>query len=135
MKRILSIPEQAPIHAAVSTGSAEKVKALIETPNNRSDINVAARPKGRSPIHVAAEKGFEEVLEVLFSDDSLEPNVDARDSGGQTPLYLAAKGKHGGCVQLLRSKGADLNIRCGNDNLTVRQACSLTLQCHINSIA
>ena len=96
---------------------------MVETPNNRSDVNVAARPSGQSPIHVAAEKGFEEVLEVFFSDESLEANVDARDSRGLTPMYLAAKGKHGSCVQLLRSKGADLNIRCGSDNLTVRQAC------------
>ena len=57
-----------------------------------------------------------------MSDESLEPNVDARDSfGGQTPLYLAAKNKKEECVRLLLEKGADLNIRCGKDNFTVRQ--------------
>jgi ankyrin repeat protein len=61
-----------------------------------------------------------------LSDDSLTPNVDARDAfGGQTPLYLAAKEKKEECVKLLIGKGADLNVRCGKDNLTVRQVISI----------
>jgi|FrelakmetLWP11LW_1041352.scaffolds.fasta_scaffold115735_1 ankyrin repeat protein len=70
--------------------------------------------------------GLDDILDVLLSDDSLTPNVDARDAfGGQTPLYLAAKEKKEECVKLLIGKGADLNVRCGKDNLTVRQVISI----------
>jgi ankyrin repeat protein len=113
---------QAPIHSAVFSQSPEKVRALIENPKNRADVNTQIQNSGQGPIHLAAEQGLDDVLDVLLSDEALVPNVDARDSyGGQTPLYLAAKNKKEECVRLLLEKGADLNIRCGKDNFTVRQ--------------
>ena len=110
----------------------DKVRALTENPNNRADINVAVQNSGQGAIHIAAENGLDEVLEFLLSDDSFAPNVDARDSyGAQTPLYLAAKGKHEECVKLLLAKGADLNIRCGKENYTVRQVPFVALRLYL----
>lgn len=113
--------DQGPIHVAVNVKSAEKVRCLIENENNRADINAPIQPSGQNPLHLAAENGLEEVLEVLLEDGALAPNLNARDSFNSTPLYLAVKAKAEGSVRILMRKGADINAKCGTDNKTIKQ--------------
>lgn len=58
------------------------------------------------PLHVAAAKGFTEVVEVLLQAGC---SVHAREvRSGHTPMYLAAKGGFGGTMRLLRDAGGHL---------------------------
>ena len=62
-----------PIHAAVYAESVEKVRALIENPKNRADVNCPIQNSGQTPIHLAAEKGLDEILDILLNNEHQEP--------------------------------------------------------------
>lgn len=42
----------------------------------------------QTPLWIAAEKGYAEVVEVLVDNDRVDP--DAKDTIGRTPLQMAA---------------------------------------------
>ncbi|CAN4094340.1 unnamed protein product [Withania somnifera] len=67
---------------------------------NESDNN------GRSALHIAAAKGFEDCV-VLLLDFGADPN--SRDSEGNVPLWEAIMGKHETLIQLLIDNGAKLS--------------------------
>lgn len=66
---------------------------------------------GATILHVAACKGYLDVLEMLFSDRKLRSQVrlDVIDSEGWTPLAAAAYWSHPMIVELLLLHGADPN--------------------------
>lgn len=55
------------------------------------EMGAALEPKektfGRTPLHLAAERGHRAVVEFLFRHDA---NIDAVDDSGNTPMHLAA---------------------------------------------
>ncbi|CAK0790585.1 unnamed protein product, partial [Prorocentrum cordatum] len=61
----------------------------------------------RTLLHLAAQGGSEEVLEVLLQHPTAQRHLDARDSARRTPVHLAAAMGFDGCVQrLLEARAA-----------------------------
>jgi ankyrin repeat protein len=56
-------------------------------------------------LHVAAHRGYEDVVEVLLETDST--NITAVDDLGRTALHLAVMNGHGNVAQLLFEYGPD----------------------------
>ncbi|KAG8076236.1 hypothetical protein GUJ93_ZPchr0006g44546 [Zizania palustris] len=78
----------------------------------KSLIRAGADPKntdydGRSPLHLAACKGFEDVVQFLLHEGA---DIDLADKFGNTPLLEAVKQGHDRVATLLFSKGAKLSL-------------------------
>lgn len=69
----------------------------------------AANPDGETALHLVARSGNVEAAKLLLNAGA---KVDARETfGGQTPLMWATARRHAPMVELLASKGADVNAR------------------------
>jgi ankyrin repeat protein len=69
----------------------------------------SANPDGETALHLVARAGNVEAAKLLLAHGA---KVDARETfGGQTPLMWAAARRHAPMVELLASKGADVNAR------------------------
>jgi len=89
--------------------------------------------KGKTPLHLASEKGFEENCQSLIHHGA---DVDARDNNGKTPMHWAAwNGKEKICKLFLQNK-ADCNAQDNYGETPLHKAsyhghenvCSLLLQ-------
>ncbi|GMH30230.1 hypothetical protein Nepgr_032073 [Nepenthes gracilis] len=63
---------------------------------------------GRSPLHLAASRGYENVVLFLIQEGV---DINASDNFGNTPLMEAIKNGHDRVASLLCSEGASLNIK------------------------
>ncbi|XP_047065404.1 potassium channel KOR1-like isoform X2 [Lolium rigidum] len=75
-------------------------------------IRAGADPKktdydGRSPLHLAASKGYEDIVQFLIHEGA---DINLTDKFGSTPLLEAVKHGHGRVATLLFTKGAKLNL-------------------------
>ncbi|KAM0917953.1 hypothetical protein ACQ4PT_009343 [Festuca glaucescens] len=83
----------------------------------KSLIRAGADPKNtdydrRSPLHLAAAKGYEDVVQFLIHEGA---DIDVTDKFGNTPLLEAVKEGHDQVATLLFSQGAKLNLEnCGS---------------------
>lgn len=70
------------LHLAVWNDDVDKVKKIV----SKNDVNVvnATDAKGRSPLHLACEKGVVSLVWSLLSHGAI---VQARDAQGSTPLH------------------------------------------------
>jgi ankyrin repeat protein len=69
----------------------------------------SANPDGETALHLVARSGNVEAAKLLLAHGA---KVDARESfGSQTPLMWATARRHPQMVELLASKGADVNAR------------------------
>jgi hypothetical protein len=69
----------------------------------------SANPDGETALHLVARAGNVEAARLLLAHGA---RVDARETfGGQTPLMWAAARRHPQMVELLASRGADVNAR------------------------
>lgn len=92
---------------AMRRGAAEN--ALVQLVNSGEDINGRSGIKLHAPLHMAADKGSVEVVQLLLTNGAI---VDIADVDGRTPLHYAAEAgteKHLAIVQLLFNAGADVN--------------------------
>jgi ankyrin repeat protein len=88
------------IHNAVADDDVGKVKALLKAD---PELVHSKAGDGATPLHVAAESGYEDVAQVLLAGGAV---VDARDVHGDTPLHLAASKGQRGMAELLLAHGA-----------------------------
>ncbi|KAL6614239.1 hypothetical protein ACP70R_036509 [Stipagrostis hirtigluma subsp. patula] len=113
------------LHAAAAAGEAEAVAALVDMGADTA----AADARGRTPLDVAREKGYQEVVDVLERWElvmtaarrgdlqSLESllskraGVRGRDQYGLTALHLAAIKGHCDAIALLAGSGC-MDIEC-----------------------
>ncbi|KAK9682305.1 hypothetical protein RND81_10G064300 [Saponaria officinalis] len=79
----------------------------------KSFVRAGADPKktdydGRSPLHLAASRGHEDIVQFLIQEGV---DVNVLDNFGTTPLMEAVKNGHDKVADLLRKKGATLDVK------------------------
>ncbi|CAL5442504.1 unnamed protein product [Camellia sinensis] len=91
------------LNCAAYDGDLHRLKRLIGAgaDPNRTDYD------GRSPLHVAASKGYEEITEFLIQKGVA---INITDNFGNTPLLEAIKNGHDHIASLLVKAGASLTI-------------------------
>ncbi|KAL6868590.1 ankyrin repeat-containing domain protein [Trichoderma novae-zelandiae] len=88
------------------TRSETTLQSLL---NGDDDVDEVDQ-QGRTPLSRAAERGDEQIVEMLIK--SGKANINARDQGhGETPLIRAAKEGHDAIVRMLLDAGADVNVQ------------------------
>lgn len=89
--------------AACRKNDLELFKKLVEM-----DLEVNSKDcNGRTCLHEACEKGFDEIVNILFTR-SVE--INEIDLCGDTPVMLAVKNKRKNITEKLVKRGADTSI-------------------------
>jgi ankyrin repeat protein len=90
---------------AAEVGNADMIGLLLEAGADADSPN----PDGQTALLAVARTGNVKAAELLLSRGA---TVDAKEKwGGQTPLMWASARRHPAMMQLLISKGADVNAR------------------------
>ena len=92
---VQTIHECTPLYFAVLSAQVHIVEALADgycANINTSDVG------GLSPLHIACEKGYTDIVKCLLL---LGANYSARDIRGRTPLDWAIERGHAGCISLI----------------------------------
>ncbi|KAF9598827.1 hypothetical protein IFM89_031495 [Coptis chinensis] len=91
------------INSASYYGDLYQLKSLIRSGGdpNKTDYD------GRSPLHLAASKGYEDITLFLIQEGV---DINISDNFGNTPLFEAIKNGHDRVVSLLVKEGASLKI-------------------------
>ncbi|KAJ0412955.1 ankyrin repeat-containing domain protein [Aspergillus carlsbadensis] len=82
--------------------------ATVQLLCDRGAYRYATSDDGEIVLHRLARHGFFDMIQ-FFLDLGLP--VDAQDTDGRTPLFLAIEGQHHSSVALLLSRGASVSIR------------------------
>ncbi|XP_058837293.1 transient receptor potential channel pyrexia isoform X3 [Topomyia yanbarensis] len=100
--------EESLLHCAVRSNALECVKLFIA---EGMDVNMSDK-NGSNSIHLAADLGHTQCLQVLLNCPQADPNIrmQLRDKE-TTALHLAADEGNLECVTLLLSKGADVKAK------------------------
>ncbi|KAG8179340.1 hypothetical protein JTE90_007613 [Oedothorax gibbosus] len=93
------------LHYAVWRGDLETIRFL-----KRYDMDINAKDArvGKTPIHIAAEHGYIDVINYLIENGA---NVESYDERGRTPLYYSVMMDQYEAFKNLIDKGADINIK------------------------
>ena len=95
---------------ASEVADTEILKVLLEAGADADSPN----PEGQTALHAVARTGIVEAAQVLLKAGA---TVDAKEKwGGQTPLMWASARRHPAMMELLISKGADINARSTDRN-------------------
>ena len=110
-----------PLILAAETGHKEMTGLLLERgalvnsavsqERVQFGYGLAKGENGCTPLHYAAQYGYNGVAEVLIKHGA---KVDARNEEGKTPLHLAAAHGFKSVVETLQAGGADINSRDNN---------------------
>lgn len=95
------------LHFAAQNPAPELVQLLYDNgcaPNDRENYT--------SPLHIACEKGFHEVVEVILKQREIDETIliDIKREDGFTALMLAAMKGHLKIVKMLIGAGVDRSI-------------------------
>jgi len=106
-------------HLAIEKRDTNLLKLVLGDQEN-SDVNIKSADfkRGISPLHLAAEKGDIECMQILLEYEDID--VDIKDvKGVQTPILLAIKAKKEEAVKILIENGACIDLKAGR--LTIRE--------------
>ena len=95
------------VFTLLDKGDNAKAKEFFR---GRADIN-GADAKGRTALHIAAEKKAPELISFLLSQGA---QIDARDSAGRTAMKISCEAGDAGSVKLLAAAGADIFFKEGD---------------------
>ncbi|MBL6445148.1 ankyrin repeat domain-containing protein [Fulvivirga sp. 29W222] len=95
---------------AALQGQVEDVKELIASGAN---INILNEAVGEFPIHVAAEKGNVDILDVLIKNGA---DLDVLTKPGYSAAHLAVFSNNYEALKLLLDNGANKNIKDPDGN-------------------
>ncbi|XP_076919720.1 potassium channel KOR1-like [Bidens hawaiensis] len=98
------------LNSAVFNGDLYRVKRLVEAGINSNNKDY----DGRSPLHIAAIKGFADLVEFFLQKEVI---INATDNHGNTPLFEAIKNGHDMVVSMLVEAGAFLEMSNAGDCL------------------
>ena len=93
------------LHWAASNRNSGLARVLLEA---GADVGVGTRIGHYTPLHVAAQAGAGEVVEMLLGAGA-NPELATRAGGGARPLHLAAASGNARAVAALVAAGADVN--------------------------
>ena len=93
---------------AAENGHLDIVRLLL---NKGADINTTSNDRS-SALHKAAEYGHEMLTQILLQPISSRQaiQINAKNTSGKTPLYLAVRDEHEVVVRLLLDAGADVDV-------------------------
>lgn len=106
---------QTPLHLAVITKQLQIVEILLK-------CNVAVDIPdyyGNTALHIACREGNIDIAQIMFQYASNHLMLDLRNYDGLTCLHIAALQKHYRMIELLLSKGANINVQDGKSGRTV----------------
>ncbi len=110
---MFSCASQAGGTALVQATAARQLEAATWLLQRGADVN-ATTEGGRSPLHIAAEAGADDLLQLLLAQGS-KVKLNLQDRNGYAPLHVAAQaGQPDSCAALLGA-GADVNLRAHED--------------------
>ncbi|CAM6092005.1 unnamed protein product [Calypogeia fissa] len=92
------------VNNASYQGDLVQLKQLVK----EGAVVVRADYDGRTPLHLAASKGFESVVLYLIREGA---DVNAIDKFGVSPLQEAVRGGHDNCLLALMDSGAQLRLQ------------------------
>ncbi|OQR96485.1 ankyrin 2,3/unc44, partial [Thraustotheca clavata] len=98
----------APMVQAVENNRTRIVKTLLEFIGNQIHLDNLRNCDDKLMLHVAAENGFNEILELLL-DAGASPNTTTED--GETALHYAARGGNARAIELLVRAQANVNAQ------------------------
>ncbi|KAL8234227.1 hypothetical protein R6Q59_020327 [Mikania micrantha] len=91
------------LNSAVYNGDLYRVRRLVAAGINPNNTDY----DGRSPLHMAAIKGYADVIQFLLQKGAV---INATDNVGNTPLFEAIENGHDMVVSMLVEAGAFLDI-------------------------
>jgi ankyrin repeat protein len=110
-----------PLHYAVNVKSLECVQELVATPYIKHAPS--ADERGITPLILAAEFGFLEILKILLSNPLIAQEVNYCDSSGYSGLHYATFGGFYDCVVCLLQYNCDPNLLDNSGASALDMAC------------
>ncbi|XP_035816039.1 potassium channel KOR1 isoform X5 [Zea mays] len=98
------------VNSAAFYGDLHQLKSLIRAGADPKNTDY----DGRSPLHLAASRGYEDVVQFLINEGV---DIDLTDQFGNTPLLEAVKQGHERVAALLFAKGAKLSLKNAGSHL------------------
>ena len=105
---------------ASEKGDLATVHAIINSNADSDIVNTTISFFGVSPLHLAAENGHLQVVDLLISKNA-NFNEKEKDTG-LTPLHLAAKEGHLKIAEVLLAKGTEVNAKSSDDKTPLNLA-------------
>ncbi|CAI4226496.1 unnamed protein product [Auanema sp. JU1783] len=105
---ILNEDEETPIHRAALRGRVDVLRQLVEWDRR---LVTAKDEKGYTPLHCAAQEGFDDAVVVLLDAGA---EIDSRNADDKSPLQLAVMYNQLDTLRELARRGADVD-RSGED--------------------
>ncbi|WCR59442.1 MAG: Phosphocholine transferase AnkX [Wolbachia endosymbiont of Ctenocephalides felis wCfeF] len=110
---VLFIRKNAPLHLLAANDDYEAISTIIphierHYPSKLREIVNVENNCGQTPLHIAAENGWLNIVKYLIDKDA---NINAKGEYGWTPLHIAAKNGKLDMIKYLTNKGANINAK------------------------
>lgn len=107
---------KSPLYKALSLGNKTTVELLL---NAQADPNMYSYYHNSAPIIVAAQTGYQDLIELLYTNKA---NINAQDAEGYTPLHWAIIMEKHHAISKLLKLGADCAIKNDRDMTPLQEA-------------